>query len=166
MSELTKIPKNRTYRLLISPHGDEEVARILEVLPKITLYQLAHDITFSYGYYFDHCFGFYDVIDEKGYIPYKTGRSFELFADIDREEGLVPETCGTKLVPLTDLWKKPGDTWYFLFDYGDTRIFDVTLKEFGKIDPDIVYPSLQLKVGEAQPQYPKYDDTSEYDDEE
>lgn len=149
-----KVPKNRTYYLSITPHNSKEVIRVLEVLSESSLFQLAHSITISYGYYLDHAFGFYDSIDEENYFLKRTSVAFELFGDVDKELGVPPENPGTKSVPLTDLWLKKGDTWYFLFDYGATRIFDVTLIKFGIRDQEIIYPNLMLKVGEAKPQYP------------
>lgn len=149
---MEKAKKQITYFLEIRLRDDLGIMRELETLPYTSLYNFAEQITDAFGFYFDHCFGYYDVITEHGYLDEVT-QQYELFADLDREEGILPQDAGVERVPLNRLWKKPGDTWYFLFDYGDTRIFVITLKKIGTKIPGLIYPRLVSKTGIAPEQY-------------
>jgi hypothetical protein len=59
--------------------------RVLEIPGDFTLYSLAEAIVDSFGFYFDHPFGFYDNIKK---WP-NSNEGYELFADIGKD------TCET-----------------------------------------------------------------------
>jgi hypothetical protein len=64
------------------------------------------------------------------------------------------------LVGQLDL--KEGQTFLYLFDYGDGHEFDVWLKNVNSNAEKGEYPKLITKRGESPPQYPDYDeDTGE-----
>ncbi len=107
-----------------------------------TLHALAQQITQSFDFDFYHAFGFYDNPKISRSI-----RRFELF-DNDEADGVS--------APIYQLWREPGDIWYFLFDYGDNWMFVVTLKKFNFPVSGQTYPRVLSVNGVAPEQYPEY----------
>jgi len=56
----------------------DKVLRKIQISGQKSLYKFAEVITQSFGFYFDHCFGFYDNL--KKYHDSK--KAYELFVDI------------------------------------------------------------------------------------
>ena len=156
---MTKKPQ-QTFILEIRLLKDRKIMRTLEALPYSNLYGLADDITQAFGFYFDHCFGYYNYLGERNNYHDST-KMYELFADLDREEGRTPENPGVEKVALNRLWKKPGDRWYFLFDYGDMWFFTITLKEIGIKRRGHIYPKLKTSEGDNPEHYPSREEPRE-----
>ena len=128
------------------------VLRALGVEWYSSLYNLAKAITQAngfqaYGFYSDHYFGLDDSEDE-----YNAYRAYELFVDMGKTP-LVPSTRGV-LSTTTQLWKQPGNTRYFLFDYDQMWYFTVTLKKFRVKERGI------KSKGKAPVQYPNWEHNS------
>jgi len=137
----------------IAPSGPE-ISRQIEVLENTSLYKLAKAIVDSYNFNFDHCFGFFSEIVERGYLK-KSERKYELFTDLIEEgEDLEPTGAGSvKKTKVKDVWQKIGDKMLFLFDYGDNWQFVVELVGFGEKKANQKYPRVLRKIGRAPRQY-------------
>jgi len=105
-------------------NDDNKIMRKIQIAQYKTLYSFAKFIVRSFGFDFDHCFGFYSNFDRIS----DSGKAYELFVDV-REEPLSPKTKGVKKTKVFQVFKKPGDKMLFLFDYGDGWRFIVELKE-------------------------------------
>ncbi|RIH89477.1 IS1096 element passenger TnpR family protein [Calidithermus roseus] len=57
--------------------------RVIAIPPERSLYELAEAITDAFGFSFDHAFGFYNKLKN----PYDSSESYELFSDLEEEEG-------------------------------------------------------------------------------
>src|SRR3989338_2309670 len=101
----------------------EKVLRKIKIAGTKTLYSFAKVIVQAFGFYFDHCFGFYTNIENY----HESEVSYELFVDIG-EEPMTEKTKGVKKTKIEQAFKKPGDKYLFLFDYGDSWHFIVELK--------------------------------------
>lgn len=81
-----------------------------------------------------------------------------LFAD-DEPAGDVRET------ELESLALQPGQSFMYLFDYGDEWRFQVKVdKVGGEIELGVEYPRIVQSVGEAPPQYPDWDEEDDDDE--
>ena len=81
---------------------EKKVLRRIQIVGSMSLYSLARVITKAFGFYFDHCFGFYDNFERYG----DSKMSYELFVDV----GEAPETpvCkGVKKTKIRQVFKEP-----------------------------------------------------------
>ena len=124
--------RGRPYRVLAVPQG-------------FTLYRLAEAIVDSFGFYFDHPFGFYDNI--KQWTKSKEG--YELFADIGEES----EFKGVERTKVNQVFSERNKKMLFLFDYGDEWRFIVELKGIESPRENQRYPFVAESVGDAPSQY-------------
>jgi len=141
-------------RLKVINKRDKKNFKILEVPGNMTLYKVAEVIVKSFGFYFDHCFGFYDNFDN----PNKSTEMFELFTDLEDVEH-TPNAKGVKKhYFVSDLFEK-NVRMLFLFDYGDGWHFILELLD----DKERVYsvPKNYYKIFESHgvdpEQYPDID---------
>lgn len=68
---------------------------------------------------------------------------------------------------VESLGLEPGQSFLYLFDYGDEWRFTVKLSRIGAAsEPGVEYPRIVEVVGEAPPQYPNWEDDEEWDDDE
>lgn len=136
----------------------EKVLRKIQISGGKTLYTFAKVITKSFGFYFDHCFGFYDNFQKY----HDSKMSYELFVDIG-ESQLTPTTQGVEKTKIRQVFRTPGEKWLFLFDYGDGWYFTVELKEIKAAEKGDLKPLVLESVGNALPQYPPCEG-EEYDE--
>ncbi len=127
-------------------HND--VVRTLEVRRNYTLYDLAEAITKAFDFSFDHCFGYYNKRDE-----FKATKAYELFVDIGGEP-LQSHAQSVKHTTVNELWKRLGQRWYFIFDYGQMWEFTIKLTEKCISEIGGTYPKLLTSEGIAPEQYP------------
>lgn len=140
-----------------SPYATQEnVLRRIQIADMKSLYNFAKVITEAFGFYFDHCFGFYDNF--KRYHDSK--KAYELFPDIG-EEPLSPATKGVKKTRISTAFKNPGEKMLFLFDYGDGWRFVVELKEIKNAEKWDLKPVILESMGRAPTQYPPCEDEYE-----
>ncbi|MEJ2744216.1 MAG: hypothetical protein P8123_00770 [bacterium] len=139
--------------------AETRVLRRIQIAETKSLYNLAKVITNAFGFYFDHCFGFYDNFDRY----HDSKKAYELFVDIG-EEPLSPDTKGVKKTRIRQAFKQPGDKMLFFFDYGDCWRFTVELKEIRQAEEWDLKPVILESVGEAPMQYPpcEEDERGEY----
>ena len=118
----------------------------LEILPDYTLKDLAEATirAFEFEGLEDHAFGFFD----KERIS-KAKRRFVCY-DV-YEPGYLEREIGR-------LWRRLGDTWYFLYDFGDNWMFIVTLKSVGSTKPGTRYPQILSKAVDVPKHYPEFDE--------
>ncbi len=119
--------------------------RVLAIPEDYTLYRLAASICGSFGFSFDHAFGFYDNL--KRWTQSKEG--YELFADMG-EESRFP---GVEKTKINKVFSQIGKKMLFLFDYGDEWHFIVELKGIETKKEKVRYPFIVESFGEAPSQY-------------
>ncbi len=127
----------------------ENVLRRIQIAGTKSLYNFARVITQAFGFYFDHCFGFYDNFQR--YPDSKM--SYELFVDIG-EAPLTPKNKGVKKTKIQQAFKAIGEKRLFLFDYGDCWYFEVVLKEIKNTEKWDLKPVILESIGKAPLQYP------------
>lgn len=142
-------------KLKITNQRDKKNYKVLEVPANMTLYKFAETIVKAFGFYFDHCFGFYDNLENS----HKSNEIYELFTDIDDIEH-TPNAKGVKrFYFVSDLFKK-NKKMLFLFDYGDSWHFILELVD----DSETVFqiPKNYYKIyetyGDDPDQYPPLDE--------
>lgn len=124
--------------------------RILAIPEMFTLYRLAKEIVGAFDFNFDHCFGFFDNLK----LWTKSNECYELFKDIEKEQGLEPTNCkSVQKTRVGGVFNKIGRKMLFLFDYGDEWHFIVELKGLESPKQDIKYPLILESIGNVPPQY-------------
>ena len=124
--------------------------RVLEIPGDFTLYSLAEAIVDSFGFYFDHPFGFYDNIKK---WP-DSNEGYELFADIGEES----EFKCVKRTKISKAFDQIEKKMLFLFDYGDEWHFIVELKGIELSKEGEKYPFVVESIGGAPSQYGEADE--------
>ena len=127
----------------------DKVLRKIQIAGTKSLYNFARVITQAFGFYFDHCFGFYDNFQRY----HDSKKAYELFVDIG-EEPSKPWIKGVKKTKISQVFKNPGDKMLFLFDYGDCWYFAVELKEIRNAEKRDLKPVILESIGKAPMQYP------------
>lgn len=126
----------------------QRVWRDIAVLSSQNLYNLAESIIDSFGFDFDHCFGFFDSL--KTWVGSK--EKYELFTDLPDTEK-TPGAKSVKKTKINQVFKQQGNKMLFLFDYGDNWEFVVELLKVALVDRGKPYPFVVAKVGRAPKQY-------------
>ncbi len=84
---MSNVAKTRVFRATLKGVRGERVRRKvwreLAVPDRADLYRLGKGVVEAFGLFFDHAFGFYDDLED----PYHARRQYELFVDLEREEG-------------------------------------------------------------------------------
>lgn len=138
---------------------DRKVLRRIRIPGSKSLYNFAKVITKAFGFYFDHCFGYYDNFERY----HDSKKVYELFVDIG-EEPLSSTTKGVKKTKIWQVFKELGEKMLFLFDYGDGWYFSIELKNIIHIDRWNLDPLVSKSIGEAPLQYPACEDGLEEDE--
>jgi Plasmid pRiA4b ORF-3-like protein len=129
---------------------EEKLYRDIEIPSRKKLYDLAEAIVAAFGFFFDHPFGFYSLLE--GHVlnsPVK----YELFADL--EDIVPPSDAGSvERTRVSDAFKEIGDAMTFLFDYGDMWQFRIEVIARRQKEPHLKYPRVVKKIGRAPQQYP------------
>ena len=126
-----------------------KVLRKIQIAHTKTLYNFAKVIVNSFGFQFDHCFGFYENFQKY----HDSKKMYELFVDFG-EERSRPWAKGVKNTKISQAFKKPGDKMHFLFDYGDCWHFSVELEEIKQAEKWDLKPVILESIGKAPLQYP------------
>lgn len=109
---------------------------------------LAKSIVEAFDFDFDHCFGFFDNLEQWTQAKVK----YELFADLPDVES-APGAKSVKKTKAQEVFKMPGDKMLFLFDYGDNWEFLVELKSVELPNIKKSYPFFLESFGKAPRQY-------------
>jgi hypothetical protein len=148
--------QNGTLIIRVALDRKKSIYRDIEIEGSKSLYSLAEAIVTAFGFYFDHCFGFYS-----GLTPTKMLRQhpmYELFADMGEAD---PGVLSVKKTKIPQAFPAVGHTMLFLFDYGDEWHFRVSLRGTGTKAAKVRYPRVVAAQGKAPPQYPDPDDDDE-----
>jgi hypothetical protein len=137
---------------------NKRVIRKIQIAGTKSLYSFARIITKAFGFYFDHCFGFYDTLKDRKNCK----KAYELFVDIG-EEPTGGMAKGVKKVKISQAFENIGEKMMFLFDYGDGWQFNVELEEIRNAEKWDLKPIILESIGEAPLQYPPCED--EFEDE-
>jgi len=132
--------------------ANEPIWREIAMLGRHSLYQFAEAIVDSFGFMFDHYFGFFDNL--QNWI--KSEEIYELFKDIGEE--CEPWAKGVKKTKIKDAFSEKGKTMLFYFDYGDDWKFIVTITEIILAQEGKSYPILLSQSGTNPEQYPPCED--------
>lgn len=124
--------------------------RIIAIPEESTLYRLAEAVVDSFGFDFDHAFGFYSNIRQWT----KSEEGYELFADIGEES----KSGGVERTKVGKVFDEIKKKMLFLFDYGDEWHFIVELKRVEPQSENVKYPFVVESVGDAPPQYGEPDE--------
>jgi hypothetical protein len=133
--------------------GAPPVYRDIEVDARKSLYDLAAAVVRSFGFDFDHAFGFYS--GKTGPTLMRVLPKYELFVDMGEETEGALSVKGTQIAAA---FPRVGHTMTFLFDYGDDWMFKVELRAEGQKAAGRRYPRIVAKHGDAPEQYPALDD--------
>lgn len=141
------ITKLYVFRVTLdTPHRTKaRPKREMQILGSRNLYDLAELIIESFGFDFDHSFGFYSNLER--WTASETG--FESFTDIG-ESSKFP---GVKSTRIQDAFRKMADRFSMLFDYGDEWIFQVEVLNILPASPDDLSPKVLKQQGKAPRQY-------------
>jgi hypothetical protein len=146
-------PKTETRIFHVAFQRRRSIWREIEVRSHHSLYTLAESAVQTFGFDFDHPFGFYPG---SGRNRHKAGPKYELFTDLG--EPTSDDALGVETVNVDTAFPKVGTRMTLLFDYGDEWLFDVELIGVGRTEPRIRYPRLLRQRGDAPEQYPPLDD--------
>ena len=150
-----RAPASGLYIFDVWLYGDEKgtdekkIMRKIQIAGTKSLYNFAKFITQAFGFYFDHCFGFYDNFQRYGY----SSMAYELFVDVG-EEPLSSASKGVKKIKINQAFKSAGQKMLFLFDYGDEWRFVVEVKEIKQSEKWDLKPVILESIGKAPLQYP------------
>ncbi len=124
------------------------INRSIVVEPTIDLYEFGQIILGSFGFEFDHNFGFGE----------RPNASF--FADqiryetlVDHEADEMEESLPTKGVMLAEVFPEKGAAMRFYFDYGDSWNFRVKLLKIRACESGEQVPGIVRLVGKSPNQY-------------
>jgi len=143
----------KIFRLKTHLLHQPNIGRDIDIASNASLYRLAKAILDAYGFDLDHAFGFFSTVSSSNY--FEAERKFELFTDLI-EEGQDIEPTGAESVKKTrasNVWRESGEQMLFLFDYGASWLFVVTLDEIQERNPGKTYPRVVKKFGRAPKQY-------------
>lgn len=138
--------------------GKQKPYRELALISSQSLSTLARAIVDSFGFDFDHCYGFYDNFKN----PYDSSEMYELFTDIGEEP--TEGAFGVTHIKIPKAFNKIGKKLRFLFDYGDNWQFTVELIDVKQTVSNYRYPKVLKKVGLSPEQYPEIEEEDEKED--
>lgn len=151
------------FKVVLDPHNlmltmGEANKKILEaseaswreiaMLGRHSLYHFAEVIVDSFGFMFDHCFGFYDNLQNKS----KSLEVYELFKDAGEE--CSPGAKSVKKTKIKDVFPEKGKKMLFYFDYGDDWKFIVEAADIVPAGERKSYPKSLNWSGINPKQYP------------
>jgi len=149
----------QSYILRAKFYNDKNIYRDIKINSNASLMKLAEAIIPAFDFEFDHMCGFYETLGDPGLDK---GKAYTMFADDPETMMESPEDLSMTKHKLTDLWRKPKDTWQMVFDYGEGWRF---LVELIKVEDEAAKkPAVIKSVGEAPEQYPDYEG-DDFDDE-
>jgi hypothetical protein len=137
----------------------KSIYRDIEIEASQSLYQLAQAIVQAFDFSFDHAFGFYT--GRKPATLMREHPMYELFADMGEAD---PGVLGVKKTPVSRAFPAIDHAMTFVFDYGDSWHFNVSLKQTGTKLAKVRYPRQVTTRGEAPVQYADPDDIDDDDD--
>jgi hypothetical protein len=129
---------------------EAKLHRDIEIRSGKKLYDLAAAIVAAFGFYFDHPFGFYSLLEGN---VLGSPVQYELFADLE-DIGEPSDAGSVERTSISKAFPEIGHKMTFLFDYGDRWQFQVELIGRRRTEQGVTYPRVLKKVGRAPLQYP------------
>jgi hypothetical protein len=129
---------------------EAKLYRDIEIESGNKLYDLAAAIVAAFGFYFDHPFGFYSLLEGN---VFDSPVQYELFADLD-DIGEPSDGLSVERTPIFEAFPDTGHTMTFLFDYGHSWQFRTEMIGLKRRERGAKYPRVVKKVGRAPKQYP------------
>ena len=148
-----------TLKTIVDDKRGEQSYREITILSSHSLSTLAQVIVRSFGFDFDHCYGYYDHLND----PNRAKEIYELFTDLGEDP--TPGAFGVTYIKVSKAFDRVGKKMLFLFDYGDNWQFIVELIDIKPLEKKAAYPNILKKVGKAPEQYPELDEQEEYEEE-
>ncbi len=124
--------------------------RDIAILSTQTLSTLAKAIVSSFDFDFDHCYGFYNNLQD----TYQSTEIYELFTDMGEDP--TPGALGVEHIKVMQAFPEVNKKLRFLFDYGDNWLFTIELIDIQSVKNKTKYPQTIESFGDAPEQYPDY----------
>jgi len=151
-----KKPQESIWTLRVKlPWSEPECVRVIEIKSNATFLDLHEAIQDAVDFNNDHLFEFY-VGRHPGHRAYAVG------GDPDWDTFNPLKTYGN--INLSSVWPLPaGYKLYYLFDFGDNWIFQITKTRHKDKIPQsgVTYPRVIDAKGKNPEQYPDYEDWEE-----
>jgi len=129
---------------------EEKLYRDIEIQSAKKLYDLAAAIVAAFGFFFDHPFGFYSLLE--GNVQHSPVQ-YELFADLE-DIGEPSTASSVEKTRVSKAFPEVGDKMTFLFDYGERWQFRIEVIGRRRKETGVNYPRVVKKIGRAPKQYP------------
>jgi len=143
-------PAQQLYRLRVRLRWMPGVWRIIEMLDNQDLDSLHLAIQEAFEWGNDHLYAFF-----------LSGRAWDGLTEIPSPDVEDTEPPFADVVTLRDLELKPGQSFLYLFDFGDQLCHDVEVLEVLPIPASGKYPRIAEVRGKAPPQYQDWDEEPE-----
>jgi len=154
---------NTVYQFEVNFRWSKDVRRVIGIRSEQTLADLQAAIQQSIDWDNDHLYTFYLSGDEGD-------RRFAINApgyDDGWGDAVEDRLPPASEITIGELGLRTGDSFLYLFDYGDRHLFTLKLRAATAMLPEQLqarsYPRLVESRGEAPPQYPTWDDDEIWD---
>jgi hypothetical protein len=134
-----------SFILRVNHRALPDVWRDIKLAEDNTLEDLHLTIQLAYGWWDDHLYSFY-----------LSGNPRDRSSEIGSPWS--DTALHTHQVQMAQLGLREGQTFLYLFDYGDSHEFDVTVLAINPLAPKADYPRILDYHGQAPPQYPDIDE--------
>ena len=142
-----------TYTFKVQPTGFKRVWRVLELAEHSTLHALHEEIQSAFEWDDDHLYSFYMRNKLYDNANEYTGAPSEALVDsLDLD---APQATDVR---LDELELSRGHKFKYLFDFGDSNVFQITVTAVNRNAPAGDYPRLVEEHGTAPGQYPDWED--------
>jgi hypothetical protein len=135
----------QSYVLRVNHRALPEVWREIELAEDNTLEDLHLVIQQAFSWWDDHLYSFF-----------LSGQPWDQRTEIGSPWSDAPEH--THHVQIGQLDLRVGQTFLYLFDYGDQHEFDVNVQDIHRLAPKGEYPRVLTYQGTSPPQYPDFDE--------
>lgn len=129
-------------------YWEEPCIRVLEIDEEASLFDLHEAIQKAVSFDRDHLFGFY-IANSSSHLAVKHW--------LRANEGWEGEEIDCADISLREVYPLGRKKLYYLFDYGDSWLFEIK-KARGVKDPEpgVTYPRVVEAIGPAPEQYPSW----------
>ncbi|SFU44029.1 IS1096 element passenger TnpR family protein [Alicyclobacillus macrosporangiidus] len=130
--------------------------RVIEILGRQTLAELAEAILDSFDFEHDHLYGFYDNL--KNWPA--SAEKYEWFEDDDlvTDSWFKHDALSVRDTKVSNVFREPKQKMLFLYDYGAEHRFIVQFLRAVPDDGESIFPLVIEAVGDPWPQYPDWDE--------
>ncbi len=139
------------------------VSRTIQIRGTQTLEELHEAIFEAFDRWEEHMYEFHFGPGPRDYsrgrygIPDPSG----LFALVDRDE----PTSDAAKTKIDSLGLEVGQSFGYLFDFGDDWYHQIDVVAIGEAEPDVEYPCLTDRIGDSPPQYMEEEEEDDWEDE-